>query len=136
MFIYAFGWEKYATVLPLSVLEGFSFAVGITIGFSQLINAYGLDKVALEIPTHARFYMNVYEVLIRTPDLMWADFSVFLVLVITLMLLSWKLPGRPWIVLISVIGIVYGYVITSYFSDLKPRLLRDMYPEYKTMKGA
>jgi SulP family sulfate permease len=32
--VYALGWEKYATVLPLSVLEGFSFAVGLTIGLS------------------------------------------------------------------------------------------------------
>jgi SulP family sulfate permease len=45
--VYMAGMERYATVLPLSVLEGFSFAVGMTIGISQLNAALGLDIVAL-----------------------------------------------------------------------------------------
>jgi len=65
--IWALGFEKYAVVLPLSVLEGFSFAVGLTIGLSQLVNAFGLDKT--NIPVHKEFYLNVYETIIRTGDL-------------------------------------------------------------------
>lgn len=112
--VWAMRWERYATVLPVSVLEGFSFAVGITIGLSQLINAFGLDKVKNDIPTHKEFYLNVYEVFIRAGDLLWKDFLVFLVLFIVLMALSKYLPGRPWIVLIAIVGVIYGSSMSTW----------------------
>lgn len=59
--------EKYCTVLPMSVLEGFSFAVGLTIGLSQMNFAFGLDKSKL--PSHPEFYMNVYETFANSGDL-------------------------------------------------------------------
>jgi MFS superfamily sulfate permease-like transporter len=124
--VYLLGWEKYATILPLSVLEGFSFAVGCTIGLSQLVNAFGLDKACL--PKHREFYLNVYEVFIRAGDLVWADFSVFLVLFIALMWLSKYRPGKPWIVLIAIIGVIYGWVMTTWVESFKPKLLGDLYP--------
>ena len=131
--VWYLGWERYATVLPLSVLEGFSFAVGLVIGFSQLVNAFGLDKST--IPVHKVFYENVYEVLIRTGDLVWADFGVFLALFTSLMWLSKYLAGKPWIVLIAVIGVVYGLAMDKYGEDgNKPKLLRDLYQTLKTVE--
>ena len=125
--VWALGWERYATVLPLSVLEGFSFAVGLTIGCSQLVNAFGLDKESL--PAHKEFYLNVYEVAIRAGDLVWADFIVFLILFIVLMWLSKYRPGKPWIVLVAIVGVAYGWAITKWGDDsMKPKLLRKLYP--------
>jgi MFS superfamily sulfate permease-like transporter len=126
--IYATGLEKYACVLPLSVLEGFSFAVGLTIGLSQLNFALGLDKVALKMTTHKELYLNVYETLTHSSDLVWLEFAPFLVLFGSLMFLSKYLPGRPWIVMIALIGVIYGYVMATFNPDMKPKLLRDLYP--------
>lgn len=46
-FVYLFSLEKYCTVLPISVLEGFSFAVALTIGLSQMNFAFGIDPATL-----------------------------------------------------------------------------------------
>lgn len=80
---------------------------------------------------HKAFYMNVYETVSRAGSVVWPDFSVFLVLFVVLMLLSKYLPGRPWIVLIAIIGVIYGFCMATYSEDLKPKLLRDLYPEMK-----
>jgi SulP family sulfate permease len=47
--------EKYCTLIPNSVLEGFSMGVGITIGCGQLNFAFGLDNKS---PSKV-FYENV-----------------------------------------------------------------------------
>ena len=133
--VYATGMERYATVLPLSVLEGFSFAVALTIGLSQLNFALGLDKEKLKMATHPELYMNVYESLTNATSLQWTEFAPFLLLFTTLMLLSKYLPGRPWIILIAIVGVAYGAACDKWFNSLdgtgtniKPKLLRDLYP--------
>lgn len=138
--VYATGMERYATVLPISVLEGFSFAVGLTIGLSQLNYALGLDPVKLGMEKHPEFYMNVWESLQNVESSDPIEFVPFLVLFITLMLLSKYLPGRPWIILIAIIGIIYGFVTAKYANepdpekgtDIKPKLLRELYPTLST----
>ena len=52
--VYLFKLEKYCTVLPIAVLEGFSFAVALTIGVSQLNFAFGIDPATLK--KHPLFY--------------------------------------------------------------------------------
>lgn len=37
-------------------------------------------------------------------------------------------PGKPWIILIAVLGIIYGYAINSY-ELYRPTLLADKYPD-------
>lgn len=44
------------------------------------------------------------------------------------MYLSKYLPGRPWIILIALLGIAYGFVMTKFIPSLKPALLLDRYP--------
>jgi len=43
------------------------------------------------------------------------------------------LPGRPWIIVIAFFGILYGWLTTKYFSDYKPILLKDNYPDLDLM---
>ena len=76
--------------------------------------------------------MNVYETLIRTGDIVWADFLVFLVLFTVLMWLSKYRPGKPWIVMIAVIGIAYGAAMSKWSPENKPKLLRELYPSLAT----
>jgi len=46
--------EKYCTLIPISVLEGFSFGVAITIGFGQINFALGLT-----LAKQPKFYDNL-----------------------------------------------------------------------------
>jgi len=55
--VYLLKLEKYCTMIPLSVLEGFSLGVATTIGLGQFGNAFGLYN----LPKHKHFYKNVAE---------------------------------------------------------------------------
>jgi MFS superfamily sulfate permease-like transporter len=57
MFIYAFRLEKFCILIPLSVLEGFSFGVALTIGGVEINSAFGLKNLT----KHDEIYMNIYE---------------------------------------------------------------------------
>lgn len=45
------------------------------------------------------------------------------------MTLSKYLPGRPWIILIAFIGVIYGWLVATFYEDYKPALLRERYPD-------
>jgi MFS superfamily sulfate permease-like transporter len=53
-FVYALKLEQYCTMLPNSVLEGFSLGVATAIGMGQLGFAFGLDY--LKLPKQPTFY--------------------------------------------------------------------------------
>jgi MFS superfamily sulfate permease-like transporter len=55
--VYALKLEKFCTLIPLSVLEGFSLGVAITIGCGQLNSAFGLRNLT----KHKEFYKNLFE---------------------------------------------------------------------------
>lgn len=37
-------------------------------------------------------------------------------------------PGKPWIILIAFLGILYGYIVAKFVPSFKPTLLLDKYP--------
>ena len=39
------------------------------------------------------------------------------------------LPGRPWIILIAIFGVIYGVLSEKVFPSFKPTLLKDKYPD-------
>lgn len=59
------------------------------------------------------------------------EFVPFLVMYIMLMTLLKKLPGKPWIIFIAIVGMIYGFVTSLAFKNIKPLLLKDKYPEMK-----
>jgi SulP family sulfate permease len=54
MLVHLLKLEKYCTLIPVSVLEGFSLGVAITIGFGQFNFALGLN-----LPKKPSFFQNV-----------------------------------------------------------------------------
>ena len=47
------------------------------------------------------------------------------------LLLKWK-PKTPWIILISIIGIIYGAIMKNLVennAEFAPKILKDIYPE-------
>jgi MFS superfamily sulfate permease-like transporter len=114
--------EKYCTLIPISVLEGFSFGVAITIGFGQFNFALGLT-----LPKHPKFYENVYETFQHIGDLQANEFVPFLIMYLMLMTLMKVYPGKPWIIFIALVGMIYGFITSVFFKEIKPLLLKDKY---------
>lgn len=115
--------EQYCMLIPLSVLEGFSLGVATTIGLSQLRNAFGLKN----LPKHTEFYMNALESFKNMDKANSNEYIPFLIFFVILFSLAKFLPGRPWIILIAFVGLIYGYFTDG--SANKPTLLKDVYPE-------
>lgn len=125
MIIYLLKLEHYCTLLPTSVLEGFSMGVAITIGCGQLNAALGLAKLV----KHKEFVDNIVETFSNLGSTDFVEFTPFLVFFIILMCLSKFVPGKPWIILIAILGIIYGYVMSKFVPQFKPTLLIDKYAE-------
>jgi SulP family sulfate permease len=123
--VYLVKFENYCTMLPSSVLEGFSFGVATTIGLGQLGFALGLPK-----NKEKEFYMKVAENFGNIGVTQMKEFLCFLPLFVILMTLSkWK-PAVPWIIVIAALGITYGVVMKQAVADplYTPVLLKDIYP--------
>jgi len=56
--------EKYCCLIPISVLEGFSLGVAITIGCGQFNFALGLD-----LPAKPKFYEKLWDTIQHVGDL-------------------------------------------------------------------
>jgi SulP family sulfate permease len=110
-------------LIPVSVLEGFSFGVAVTIGFGQFNNAFGLKG----LKRHPEFSQNLYETFSNIDQLDFKAFLPFLLFFAVLFILAKFYKGKPWIILIAICGCLYGYALKD--SDFKPLLLRDVYPE-------
>lgn len=64
----------------------------------------------------------------------WKEFIPFLLGFIALMYLLKYYPKGPWIIIVSVVGIVYGMIMKNLVEDQSttPRMLRDLYPTMAT----
>ena len=116
--------DNYCTLIPISVLEGFSFSVGISIGFGQLNSALGLKNIT----KHPEFAENVVETLIHVGEFDVKEFIPFMVMAFCLKFLSMKMPGRPWVIVIALLGMIYGFVTFHFMPTIRPTVLRDLYP--------
>ena len=116
--------EKYCMLIPVSVLEGFSFSVAIAIGFGQFNFALGIKG----LPKHKEFYNNVIETFSSLDKAASKEFVPFLVLLVLLWSLLKFKPGKPWIVMIAFIGMAYGFITATWFPSIKPFILKEAYP--------
>jgi len=87
--------------------------------------------------------MNVNETFANIEYSQSNDYLAFLVFFIALFSLNLITPGRtinqdgsegplkakmPWLVIIALVGIIYGVVTFTYWPSIKPRLLSDSFP--------
>lgn len=120
-FVYLVKFENYCTMLPCSVLEGFSFGVATTIGLGQVGFAFGLPP-----PKKKEFFEKTMENFSNIGDTQMKEFLCFLPFFVVLMSLSkWK-PAIPWIVVIAALGITYGVIMAEGIKndDYTPKLLK------------
>lgn len=62
-------------------------------------------------------------------DVVFAEFIPFFLFFAMLFSLMKFLPGRPWIILIAIFGVIYGVLSEKVFPSFKPTLLKDKYPD-------
>jgi len=72
--------------------------------------------------------MNILNTFKNIGDSQPSEFVPFIVLYLMLMLLMKYFPGKPWIIFIALVGMIYGYVTVNFIKDIKPLILRDKYP--------
>lgn len=130
----------------MAVLEGFSFAVAIIIGVGQFNSALGLVKHDT-MKAYPELHNNVIETFSYIGDAKPADYGAFIFFFLLLFLLTLLPPPHhknadgtkgkpkaklPWLAIVSVIGLIYGFICSYFELNIKPKLLLDAYPATTT----
>lgn len=114
--VYVCRLEKYLIYIPTSVMYGFAAGVAILIAIGQLNDAFGL----MGIPRHAHFLENVTETIRHISGFHLATFGVFLVSIVMLRLLKKYAPKFPGVIIVAIIGILFGYFVTQNAAQTAP----------------
>ena len=75
------------------------------------------------------FYLNVLWSVKNSGNLVFSEFIPFFLFFALLFSLMKYLPGRPWIILVAILGVIYGALSENMFPSFKPTLLKDKYPD-------
>lgn len=57
------------------------------------------------------------------------EFIPFLILFIALVSLLKNRPGKPWLILIAAVGMMYGIICSFLIPSIKPTILKDLYSD-------
>ena len=96
---------RYCLFMPKSVFEGFTLSVALTIGFKQINYAFGLSG----LKQHVEFLDNLYESLSHLNESQWGSMLLFFPLTIALLLLLKHYPKVPWMVVLPLLTIFFGF---------------------------
>jgi MFS superfamily sulfate permease-like transporter len=96
---------RYCLFMPKSVFEGFTLSVALTIGFKQINYAFGLSG----LKPHVEFLDNLWESLSHLNEAQWGSMVLFFPLTIALLLLMKHYPKVPWMVLLPLLSIFFGF---------------------------
>jgi len=82
-----------------------------------------------DLKKHAEIHMNIYETFSNIDQVNFADLIPFIVLFTLLYCLMRFLPGKPWMLVVACIGIIWGVIVKEGELDsVKCLLLSDLYP--------
>eukprot|EP00744_Colponema_vietnamica_P001532 GILI01002527.1.p1 GENE.GILI01002527.1~~GILI01002527.1.p1 ORF type:complete len:606 (-),score=141.94 GILI01002527.1:215-2032(-) len=107
--VYIFKWERYISLVPASVTEGFTLGVAFIIALNQLNFAFGLGK----LPRHDSLPENVIETLTHLGEANGAAALTFFLSFTVLLTLIKLMPKVPWVIVISALGILFGWMCTE-----------------------
>lgn len=96
--------DKYVTLLPNSVMHGFSIGVAFVIGGGQIGFAFGLPV----LPAHEKFYLNVYTAIMNLNQMQVGTFLTFLICLSILIIGQKFKPKFPWMITLASLGIIMG----------------------------
>jgi SulP family sulfate permease len=109
---YVLHFERYLVFIPSSVIHGFTLGVALIIGLNQLNFAFGLQ----DLPVHHEFLSNVWESVKHLQKSSLAAFLVFITFLSALFIIKKLFKAVPGVVVLSPLGIVFGYLTTSFLN--------------------
>ena len=101
--------ERYFVFVPGAVMHGFTLGVAFIIAFNQLNFALGLRG----LKKHPEFIANLYESFSHADQANLFALLFFVVAFGLLFTLQRKYGKIPWSIVLSVVGIIIGYVQTT-----------------------
>ncbi len=101
--------ERYLVLIPSSVILGFTLGVACIIGLNQLNFALGLSN----IPRHETLFASLYEAAKHIGESSLSACIVFTFFFIILFILRKLIPQIPGTIIVSPIGIIFGYLTTK-----------------------
>lgn len=124
--------EKFLVFIPGSAVQGFTLGVAFTIAFNQFNFALGLTG----LPKHDTFIQNLFESFRHVGALNPQILAMFIVFLGGMFLLLKFIPKIPGAIILSVIGVLIGYLaqhgflpitvqtLGARFPDMAPRLIQ------------
>eukprot|EP01041_Mallomonas_annulata_P007683 gene7683-15730_t len=108
--IWIFRVVDYFMFIPTSVVHGFTLGVAIIIGLGQVDSALGM----LYKHTYTTLYLKVWESICHIPDMGHPAAPLFFIINFAVLLsLLQRYPKYPWAVVITIVGIIVGYLSTE-----------------------
>lgn len=123
LIIWVFSIDKYIMFIPSSVEQGFTVGVAILIAGSQFNSAFGLDR-----PGQGSFVKNMYDSFQHLGETNPYAFGLFFIQFIVLFFLVQKFPKIPWSIIITMIGILLGFLSNSELIPINISTLDNKYP--------
>lgn len=120
---YFFKVDKYIVFIPSSVIHGFTLGVAFIIGLNQLNFATGLTGLT----SHEHFIENVIESFKHIAGASGIAVGLFLITLALLFVFLKKIPKVPGPILVSLIGIILGYLSANGILDFP---LQTLYTKY------
>lgn len=105
----ALHFERYLLFIPSSVIHGFTLGIACIIAYNQINFAFGLRNV----PTHPELIQNVTESLKHLHSFSSATVITFIIFFCALLIIRKLLPKIPAAIILSVIGIAFGYLYST-----------------------
>ena len=103
-----FNLGRYIDLFPDSVNEGFTSGIAFSIFFGQMANALGLPKIPSESHGEETIIAIIIKNLSHLNLARGTCFIVYLLFFICLVALQITFSSIPWIILITILGILFG----------------------------
>lgn len=116
---------KYIALIPSTALHGFIIGVGITIALNQLNGALGL----VWLTKHPHLMANVRESLQHLNQTNFYALGTFCIALIGLLIWKKYIKAIPWVLPISLIGIIVGYLASQWIIHLPIATLSNQFPD-------
>lgn len=138
-----FNFQKYLIYIPGSVIHGFTLGVAFIIGLGQINNAFSLKPEHV----HEQLLFNIFESLKVIQDAQLTSGLFFIGGLLFLIIAKKRIPGLPGAIILSVFGIVLGFMAThniipiqiptlfSKFGQLSLNLLPSQLPTFTFSKS-
>ena len=115
--------ERYLIFIPSSVIHGFTLGVAFIIGFNQLNSALGLTGIAKK----SSLFWNIIESFRHIQQTSFIALGIFIIFLAALFVLRRLIPKIPGALLLSILGIVIGWLQTKSATNLGLTTLGDAF---------